>query len=57
MSDLESCLITGGAGFVATGHGAVDYGRVARAARLVVDTCNAVPRGVSGARVVRLGAP
>ncbi|HKZ87180.1 MAG TPA: nucleotide sugar dehydrogenase [Anaerolineae bacterium] len=41
---------------VVTGHSAVDYRRVAGRARLLVDTCNAVPRDVS-ARVVRLGMP
>lgn len=43
---------------IATGHRAVDYERVVRTARLIVDTCNATagipPRS---ALVVRLGAP
>jgi len=41
---------------VVTGHSAVDYRRVAGRARLLVDTCNAVPRDVP-THVVRLGAP
>jgi UDP-N-acetyl-D-mannosaminuronate dehydrogenase len=41
---------------VVTGHTAIDYRRVAGQARLVVDTCNAVPRDAPGT-IVRLGAP
>ena len=41
---------------VVTGHTSIDYRRVAGQARLVVDTCNAVPRDASGA-IVRLGTP
>lgn len=43
---------------IVTGHRAVDYERVVREARLVVDTCNAtagIPHG--SAIIVRLGAP
>lgn len=43
---------------IVTGHRAVDYGKVVREARLVVDTCNAtmgLPH--ASAVVVRLGAP
>ncbi|HXF70902.1 MAG TPA: nucleotide sugar dehydrogenase [Thermoflexus sp.] len=43
---------------IVTGHRAVDYERVVREARLVVDTCNAtagIPH--SSAIIVRLGAP
>jgi UDP-N-acetyl-D-glucosamine dehydrogenase len=41
---------------VVTGHSAVDYRRVAGRARLLVDTCNAVPRDAR-TNVVRLGTP
>ena len=41
---------------IVTGHTSIDYRRVAAQARLVVDTCNAIPRDVR-AHVVRLGAP
>jgi UDP-N-acetyl-D-glucosamine dehydrogenase len=41
---------------IVTGHTAIDYRKVAARARLVVDTCNSVPRDVS-ASVIRLGAP
>ncbi|HLF28891.1 MAG TPA: nucleotide sugar dehydrogenase [Anaerolineae bacterium] len=41
---------------VVTGHTSIDYRQVAAQARLVVDTCNAVPRDAPG-RVIRLGAP
>ncbi len=40
---------------VLTDHEAFDYGDVAAAARLIVDTRNAIPAGVNG--VFRLGAP
>ncbi|MFN3929816.1 MAG: nucleotide sugar dehydrogenase, partial [Thermoflexus sp.] len=43
---------------IVTGHRAVDYERVVREARLIVDTCNAtagIPHG--SAIIVRLGAP
>lgn len=43
---------------IVAGHRAVDYGKVVRTARLVVDTCNAtagIPQG--SAVIVRLGAP
>lgn len=43
---------------IVTGHRVVDYERVLRTARLVVDTCNAtvgIPH--RSARIVRLGAP
>jgi UDP-N-acetyl-D-glucosamine dehydrogenase len=43
---------------IVTGHRAVDYGRVVRLSRLVVDTCNATAdHRHDGAVVVRLGAP
>ena len=45
-----SCVV------VVTGHTSIDYRRVAGQARLVVDTCNAVPRDASG-NIVRLGTP
>jgi UDP-N-acetyl-D-glucosamine dehydrogenase len=41
---------------VVTAHTTIDYRRVAATARLVVDSCNAVPRDVD-ATIVRLGAP
>ena len=41
---------------IVTGHSLIDYRRVAAQARLVVDSCNAVPREAQGT-VVRLGAP
>jgi intein/homing endonuclease len=47
---LADCVV------VVTGHSVVDYRRVAGRARLLVDTCNAVPRDVP-AKVVHLGAP
>lgn len=41
---------------IVTGHTSIDYGRVAAQARLVIDTCNAMPRSAPAqARVVRLG--
>lgn len=43
---------------IVTGHRAVDYSRVLRTARLVVDTCNATAGTPHGsALVIRLGAP
>ena len=41
---------------VVTGHTSIDYRRVAASAKLVVDSCNAVPRDGT-ARIVRLGTP
>jgi UDP-N-acetyl-D-mannosaminuronate dehydrogenase len=41
---------------VVTAHHAVDYARVARLAKLVLDTANAVPAD-AGRHVARLGAP
>lgn len=52
---LESCALTerelldAACVLVITGHSAIDYGRIAREAKLVVDTRNVVPR-IEGAR-------
>ena len=49
--DGADCIV------IISGHEIVDYDRVARRAKLVVDTCN-VTRGLTGpAQIVRIGAP
>ncbi len=42
---------------IVTGHHSVDYARVVRAARRVVDCCNATRETPPDQRIVRLGAP